>query len=189
MSKYKLEDIDVDSQRGILRCSPGATIQSVRQAALVLGWDLRIYPTAIPQEGTIGGFIGTTIWGAGSLVYGSLQSPGNFHGLDVMSVTKHSETFQLREDLQGPDPLACFLGTQGTLGVISKLEIGLSPATSTTSFVFSFPELRYAINTLAPISHPGLILMYSGFLFQHCPRVRGRCTRIPIYTEDCISIL
>eukprot|EP01122_Echinamoeba_exundans_P007048 TRINITY_DN2086_c0_g1_i2.p1 TRINITY_DN2086_c0_g1~~TRINITY_DN2086_c0_g1_i2.p1 ORF type:complete len:283 (-),score=34.34 TRINITY_DN2086_c0_g1_i2:1183-2031(-) len=148
MSKYMLEDVEVDAQRGIARCSPGASLFSVRQAALAVGWDMRIYPTAIPQEGTIGGFIGTSIWGAGSLVYGSLQSPGNFHGIDVMSVTKHSELLSFKDDLQGVDPLNCFLGTQGTIGVISNLEIALSPSISTTSFVFSFPELRYTTNYL-----------------------------------------
>lgn len=143
LSKYLLDEIEIDSQRGIVSCSAGASIFSVREATLRMGWDLRIYPSTIPQNGCIGGFLSNYPWGVGSLTYGSMQAPGNVIGLDVISVDKDATAVELHHSFTPSNILASFVGAQGTIGVISKVHLALSPAASTTSAVFSFSDIRF----------------------------------------------
>ena len=108
------------------RSGPGATLAAVQHAAdaagLVFGVDLAARDTA-----TVGGMASTNAGGLRTVRYGNMGE--QVIGLDVALpdgsvVHRHS---RVRGDNTGYDLPALFVGAEGTLGVITALDLRLHP--------------------------------------------------------------
>ncbi|ORV91166.1 FAD-binding oxidoreductase [Mycolicibacterium iranicum] len=127
LSTERLRDIgEVDVVERRLRVGAGATLADVQRAAtaagLVFGVDLAARDTA-----TVGGMASTNAGGLRTVCYGNMGE--QVIGLDVVLpdgsvVHRHS---QVRSDNTGYDLASLFVGAEGTLGVITALDLRLHP--------------------------------------------------------------
>ena len=117
---------DVDSTERRIEVGAGATLSAVQRAAgaagLVFGVDLSARDTA-----TVGGMASTNAGGLRTVRYGNMGS--QVIGMDVALpdgsvVRRHS---RVRADNTGYDLPALFVGAEGTLGVITALDLRLHP--------------------------------------------------------------
>ena len=128
LSTERLADIGpVDTGERRIRVGAGVTAAAVQRAAaesgLVFGVDL-----ASRDSATVGGMAATNAGGLRTVRYGNMGE--QVLGLDVALpdgtvVTRHSE---VRSDNTGYDLTSLFVGSEGTLGVITGLELRLHPA-------------------------------------------------------------
>jgi FAD/FMN-containing dehydrogenase len=117
---------EVDTTELRIDAGAGATLAAVQRAAagagLVFGVDLAARDTA-----TVGGMASTNAGGLRTVRYGNMGS--QVIGLDVALpdgsvVRRHS---RVRADNTGYDLPALFVGAEGTLGVITALDLRLHP--------------------------------------------------------------
>ncbi len=117
---------DVDTSERRIEAGAGATLSAVQRAAgaagLVFGVDLSARDTA-----TVGGMASTNAGGLRTVRYGNMGS--QVVGMDVALpdgsvVRRHS---RVRADNTGYDLPALFVGAEGTLGVITALDLRLHP--------------------------------------------------------------
>jgi FAD/FMN-containing dehydrogenase len=117
---------DVDARERRIEAGAGTTLAAVQRAAtgagLVFGVDLAARDTA-----TIGGMASTNAGGLRTVRYGNMGE--QVIGLDVALpdgtvVRRHS---RVRADNTGYDLPALFVGAEGTLGVITALDLRLHP--------------------------------------------------------------
>jgi FAD/FMN-containing dehydrogenase len=127
LSTERLSEIDdVDTVERRVRAGAGATLAAVQRAAiaagLVFGVDL-----AARDSATVGGMASTNAGGLRTVRYGNMGE--QVLGLDVALpdgsvVRRHSE---VRADNTGYDLASLFVGAEGTLGVITALDLRLHP--------------------------------------------------------------
>jgi FAD/FMN-containing dehydrogenase len=117
-------EVDVVERR--VRAGAGATLAAVQRAAtnagLVFGVDL-----AARDSATVGGMASTNAGGLRTVRYGNMGE--QVLGLEVALadgslVRRHSE---VRSDNTGYDLASLFVGAEGTLGVITSLDLRLYP--------------------------------------------------------------
>jgi FAD/FMN-containing dehydrogenase len=117
---------DVDATERRVEVGAGTTLAAVQRAAaaagLVFGVDLAARDTA-----TVGGMASTNAGGLRTVRYGNMGN--QVIGLDVALsdgsvVRRHS---RVRADNTGYDLSALFVGAEGTLGVITALDLRLRP--------------------------------------------------------------
>ncbi|MCV7006507.1 FAD-binding oxidoreductase [Mycobacterium gordonae] len=122
-----VDDVDVVERR--VRAGGGATLAAVQAAAagagLVFGVDLAARDTA-----TVGGMASTNAGGLRTVRYGNMGE--QVVGLDVALpdgsvLRRHS---RVRSDNTGYDLPSLFVGAEGTLGVITALDLRLHPMPS-----------------------------------------------------------
>jgi FAD/FMN-containing dehydrogenase len=141
----ELGEVDVVERR--IRAGAGATLADVQRAAsaagLVFGVDL-----AARDSATVGGMASTNAGGLRTVRYGNMGE--QVIGMDVALpdgsvVQRHS---QVRLDNTGYDLSALFVGAEGTLGVITALDLRLhpSPAHRVTA-ICGFADLDALIET------------------------------------------
>jgi FAD/FMN-containing dehydrogenase len=128
LSTERLRDVDeVDIVERRIRVGAGVTLAEVQRAAsavgLVFGVDL-----AARDSATVGGMASTNAGGLRTVRYGNMGE--QVIGLDVALpdgtvVRRHS---QVRMDNTGYDLASLFIGAEGTLGVITSLDLRLHRA-------------------------------------------------------------
>jgi FAD/FMN-containing dehydrogenase len=127
LSTERLRDIDdVDVVERRVHVGAGVTLAEVQRAAvaagLVFGVDL-----AARDSATVGGMASTNAGGLRTVCYGNMSE--QVIGVDVVLpdgsvVHRHS---RVRSDNTGYDLASLFVGAEGTLGVITGLDLRLHP--------------------------------------------------------------
>ncbi|CAM5726971.1 FAD-binding oxidoreductase [Mycolicibacterium aubagnense] len=127
LSTERLSTVEaVDTEERRVRAGAGATCAAVQHAAaaagLVFGVDL-----ASRDSATVGGMASTNAGGLRTVRYGNMRE--QILGLDVALpdgslVRRHS---QVRSDNTGYDLTSLFVGAEGTLGVITGVDLRLHP--------------------------------------------------------------
>ena len=130
LSTERLTEIgEVDTVERRIRVGAGVTLAAVQRAAatagLLFGVDL-----AARDSATVGGMASTNAGGLRTVRYGNMGE--QIIGLDVALpdgsvVHRHS---QVRRDNTGYDLASLFVGAEGTLGVITGLDLRLHPTPS-----------------------------------------------------------
>jgi FAD/FMN-containing dehydrogenase len=147
LSTERLTDIgDVDVVERRVHVGAGATLADVQSAAakagLVFGVDI-----AARDSATVGGMASTNAGGLRTVRYGNMGE--QVIGLDVVLpdgsiVARHS---RVRQDNTGYDMASLFVGAEGTLGVITGLDLRLHPVpTNRVTAVCGFDDLDDLVN-------------------------------------------
>jgi FAD/FMN-containing dehydrogenase len=141
----ELGEVDVVERR--IRVGAGATLAEVQRAAsaagLVFGVDL-----AARDSATVGGMASTNAGGLRTVRYGNMGE--QVIGLDVALpngsvVHRHS---QVRSDNTGYDLAALFVGAEGTLGVLTALDLRLHPTPAQrVTAICGFDDLDALVET------------------------------------------
>jgi FAD/FMN-containing dehydrogenase len=148
LSTERLRDVgEVDVVERRIHVGAGATLAEVQRAAttagLVFGVDL-----AARDSATVGGMASTNAGGLRTVRYGNMGE--QVLGLDVALpdgsvVHRHS---QVRRDNTGYDLASLFIGAEGTLGVITGLDLRLHPTpTHRVTAICGFDDLDALVET------------------------------------------
>src|ERR1700738_4306949 len=127
LSLNRLDRIrELDPVSNTITCEAGVTLQRAREAAA--GVD-RLYPQLLPSEGTctIGGNLSTNAGGTAALAHGIARS----HALGIEVVLADGRVLnnlnKLKKDNTGYDLKNLFIGSEGTLGIITAAVLRLIP--------------------------------------------------------------
>ncbi len=145
--------LDVNSLRGIVELDvarqmvtvlPATTWYELDDALRVKGFAVKAYPSSAVAA-TIGGWVSTQGHGLGSLKYGPLGD--QLIGLQVVLPSGEIRTITRESD----PPLDWFVTAEGTLGVITQIELSIRPCPASESqHLLAFDDLnRLAIDVQA----------------------------------------
>jgi FAD/FMN-containing dehydrogenase len=108
---------------GRVRCEAGIRISRLDDAAHETGQELLMYPST-RQMATIGGFLAGGSGGIGSLRHGMLRDPGNITYVKVVTVEPEPRVIELHGD-----EIQKVQHAYGTNGIVTELEVALTPST------------------------------------------------------------
>ncbi|EYS93922.1 2-hydroxyacid dehydrogenase [Cupriavidus sp. SK-4] len=116
----------IDAANNSMEVEAGCVLAAIQQAAAEQG---RLYPVSLGAEGScqIGGNIATNAGGTGVLRYGNTRD--NVLGLEVVLPDGQvwNGLYRLRKNNTGLDLKHLFIGSEGTLGVITAATLKLHP--------------------------------------------------------------
>ena len=116
----------LDAANNSIEVEAGCVLATVQQAAAAAG---RLYAVSLGAEGScqIGGNIATNAGGTGVLRYGNTRD--NILGLEVVlpDGTVWEGLYRLRKNNTGLDLKHLFIGSEGTLGIITAATLKLHP--------------------------------------------------------------
>ncbi|MDO5625296.1 MAG: FAD-binding oxidoreductase [Pseudomonadota bacterium] len=171
----------VDTANLTLTAEAGCILQNVQAAADEAGY---LFPLSLAAEGscTIGGNLATNAGGTQVLRYGNAREL--CLGLEV--VTPQGDVWNglsgLRKDNTGYDLRNLFIGSEGTLGIITAATLRLYPRPAARLTAWALvPSLQAAVHLLA-LAHQHLGAGLTGFevmnpfalqlVARHCPAQR-----------------
>jgi len=138
--------IEVDKEQELVRAEGGVTWWQLERRLNRQGLSLRSYPSSA-KSATLGGWVMTSGLGIGSLKYGSVYG----HVLSAEIVLPDGSV----KEYGSGEGLEAFLGTEGMLGILTKLTLKGRPLPESTSHHLAYFEeinslfgfLRALINT------------------------------------------
>ena len=152
LSLNRLDRIrEVDPASNTITCEAGVTLQRAREAAAAAD---RLYPQLLPSEGTctIGGNLSTNAGGTAAIAHGIARS----HALGLEVVLADGRVLnnlnKLKKDNTGYDLKNLFIGSEGTLGIITAAVLRLVPRPRSVETAFAgvaSAEAALALLTLA----------------------------------------
>lgn len=132
------DGIEVDTAQQTVRVLPATTWFDLDDALLQKGFAVKSYPSSAVSA-TVGGWVSMQGQGIGSLKYGGIGDQ-----LVSLQVALPSERGELRAITRQSDPpLDWFVATEGTLGVITRVELSIRPRPAAESqHLFAFDDLN-----------------------------------------------
>ena len=127
---------EVDPTSNTITCEAGVTLQRAREAAAAVD---RLYPQVLPSEGTctIGGNLSTNAGGTAAIAHGIARS----HALGLEVVLADGRVLnnlnKLKKDNTGYDLKNLFIGSEGTLGIITAAVLRLVPRPRSVETAFA----------------------------------------------------
>ena len=185
--------LEVDAANLTLTAQAGCVLQAVQQAAETAGF---LFPLSLAAEGscTIGGNLATNAGGTQVVRYGNARDL--CLGLEV--VTAQGEIWDglsgLRKDNTGYDLRDLFIGSEGTLGIITACTMKLYPLPAATLTAWAaVPSLEEAVRLLG-LAHERLGASLTGFevmgrfALELVARHFGQM-RVPLYEQGPFCVL
>ena len=142
---------EVDSMSGQVTVGAGATLESVQQAVDGSGWEVGI-DLASRASATIGGMVATNAGGIRVLRDGMMRR--QVVGLEFVRVSGSAVTSMrgLLKDNTGYDLAGLLCGSEGTLGVVTRVMLQLVPARPHRIVALvPVPDLREAVATMTSV--------------------------------------
>lgn len=139
----------IDTENDTMTVEAGRILQTVQEAALQAG---RLFPLSLAAEGscTIGGNLATNAGGTQVLRFGNARDLAL--GLEVVSADGEiwNGLRGLRKDNTGYDLRDLYIGSEGTLGIITAATLKLFPlpAARCTAFL-AIPDIEHAVALLS----------------------------------------
>ncbi|MGA5817590.1 FAD-binding oxidoreductase [Kitasatospora sp. NPDC094028] len=146
-----LHDLDETSAEAVL----GAGLTGPAAEALLAerGWELGHYPQSF-RYGTIGGFAATRSSGQDSAGYGRFDDM--VRGLRVVTPAGTLDLGRAPASAAGPDLRQLFLGSEGTLGVITAVRLRVHPLPAAKVHeAWSFPDFATGSAALRAVEQQG----------------------------------
>jgi D-lactate dehydrogenase (cytochrome) len=139
---------EVDAVSNSMTVEAGVTLQRAREAAAEAD---RLYPQLLPSEGscTIGGNLATNAGGTAALAHGVARA--HALGLEVVLADGRvlDDLNKLKKDNTGYDLKNLFIGSEGTLGVITAAVLRLVPRPRAVELAFlGVPSPQAAVDLL-----------------------------------------
>ncbi len=142
---------EVDAHADVMICEAGVTLAEAQAAALAAD---RLFPLSLAAEGTctIGGNVSTNAGGATVIAYGATRDLVT--GVEAVLADGRivNALSRLRKDNTGYDVKGLFVGSEGTLGIVTAASLRLfpNPRARATAFVgLASPERAIELMRLA----------------------------------------
>lgn len=180
--------LEVDAAAMTLRCEAGATIEAVQNAASEHGL---LYPVDYASKGTaqVGGAVATNAGGVKVIRYGPTR--GWVMGLTaVLASAERVETGgPLLKDNTGYDLKQLFVGSEGTLGIVTEVTLRLTtPPAGMVVALAALPDLEAALKLFGRVGRSGLTIQafecFDAASLQHVLAHRGSEGRGPFETPS-----
>lgn len=117
---------EIDALEGVMQVQAGATLQQVQDAAAAQGW---MFAVDLGARGScqVGGNASTNAGGIRVMRYGTMRD--SVLGVEAVLADGSivSSLTRLVKNSTGLDPRFLFIGTEGTLGIITRLTLRLHP--------------------------------------------------------------
>jgi len=154
------EVLEIDPERGIARVEPGVVLGPFRQELETMGLYYPPDPTS-EFECTIGGTIATNASGARTYHFGPTRR--YVRGLrvvladgSVLEIARNRANKNATGYFGLQDPVDLFLGSEGTLGVVTEIELALlEPPRDVVTAVAFFEDWRMAIRCVQALDREG----------------------------------
>jgi FAD binding domain len=151
--------LDVTGMQRVLEIAPGrvrvqggARMHDIELAVRETGQALRMWPSTW-RVATIAGFIAGGFGGVGSIANGVLRDSGNLLRCRVVTVEREPRVIELVGD-----GIQQVHHAYGTNGIISEVEVALSPAVDWVHAIALFPRYRPLLDAALAASTPALKL-------------------------------
>ena len=128
-----IEHLDADA--GIMTVQAGAVLQTVQEAAEEAGWQFAV-DFGARGSANIGGMIGTNAGGNSVVRYGMMREQGL--GLEAVMAdgTVISNMNEMLKNNTGYDLKHLFIGSEGTLGIVTRAVLRLRPRARSVQTAF-----------------------------------------------------
>ena len=137
LSTQRLKAIrEVDAHADVMICEAGVTLAEAQAAALAAD---RLFPLSLAAEGTctVGGNVATNAGGVTVIAYGNMRDLVT--GVEAVLADGRivNALSKLRKDNTGYDVKSLFVGSEGTLGIVTAASLRLfpNPRARATAFV------------------------------------------------------
>jgi FAD/FMN-containing dehydrogenase len=156
--------LEIDPVARFVRCEPGVLIGELKRACAAQGLLLALDPTS-EEECTVGGAVACNASGARSLRYGATRphvraltvalADGSIVELRRTELEKNTVGYHFAHD-----QIDWFVGSEGTLGVVLEVELGLLPVPeSVIGLALPFATARDSLEFIiaareSPLVHP-----------------------------------
>jgi len=151
--------IDMTAMRRVLDIAPGrvrvqggARLYDIEMAVRETGQALRMWPSTW-RVATIAGFISGGFGGVGSTLHGVLRDPGNLLRCRVVTVEREPQVIELVGD-----EIQQVHHAFGTNGILTEVEVALSPAVDWRHVIALFPDYRQVLEACMAASTPAIEL-------------------------------
>ena len=144
--------LDIDTVTLSVTCETGIIAQHLEWAVEKAGYSTMHFPASIGCA-TIGGFLAHRGTGVLSTKYGKIEDM--VMALEVVTPTGEIiKTLPVPRHASGPDLTMMFLGSEGTLGVITKVTLKIHPIPEARKFhAFLFEDMHSAMMAGAELMH------------------------------------
>lgn len=125
----------IDAEAGVMTVQAGAILQNVQEAATEAGWQFAV-DFGARGSASIGGMIGTNAGGNSVVRYGMMRE--QVLGLEVVLAdgTVISSMNEMIKNNSGYDLKHMFIGSEGTLGIVTRAVLRLRPAPRSVQTAF-----------------------------------------------------
>ncbi len=143
----RMDALETITQDGVAVVGPGLRVGALENAARVLGWELRCYPSTVVKA-SVGGFLGGGSGGIGSVQHGGLRDFGTVRAIEV--VTMEAQPRVVRHE---GDAVHGVLHAWGTNGIITKIWLALTPAVEWSQTCVAFESFADAFDFSEKIAY------------------------------------
>ncbi|MDP9845709.1 glycolate oxidase [Streptosporangium lutulentum] len=147
----RILSVDLANRRAVVE--PGVTNLAITEAVRHLGYYYAPDPSS-QQVCTIGGNVAENSGGAHCLKYGFTAN----HVLALEIVTPDGDLVELSDDDPGYDLLGAFIGSEGTLGIVTKVTVRLMRAPETvTTLLAAFKDIEQGGQAVSAVIGGGIV--------------------------------
>ncbi|AWS48282.1 FAD-binding oxidoreductase [Streptosporangium sp. 'caverna'] len=147
----RILSVDVANRRAVVE--PGVTNLAITEAVRGLGYYYAPDPSS-QQVCTIGGNVAENSGGAHCLKYGFTVN----HVLALEIVTPDGDIVELSDGDPGYDLLGAFIGSEGTLGIATKVTVRLTRAPETvTTLLAAFKDIEQGGQAVSAVIGGGIV--------------------------------
>jgi glycolate oxidase len=146
-SKFK-SLVWIDKEEGVFSASAGNTMLEIKNFVESEGWNFPVLPGSM-NKATLGGMIACNGGGPYSLKYGKI---GNLvREIEVVGVNGEILNFGsvCKKISEGPDFSKLFMGSEGTLGFISKATLSCVKLPEIKLYRISHPSFSYLLSSIS----------------------------------------
>ncbi|WP_428050596.1 FAD-binding oxidoreductase [Candidatus Avelusimicrobium caledoniensis] len=145
--------LQINTREGFVITEPGVITGQLQQALQPLGFFYAPDP-ASQAVCTLGGNIAQNASGARCLKYGGTLG----HVLEITVVLPDGKIQIFSREQNGPDWVGVLIGSEGTLGIVTRLKIKILPTPKhIKTFLVTFPSLQDSVQTVTDLMAQGII--------------------------------
>ena len=158
MSMERMNKIEIDRENLMAICEAGVTLRDLAKTAAEFG--LAFPPHPGDESAQVGAMVATNAGGSRAIKHGIMR--GATRGLEVVLANGEVLTlgWKLQKDNTGYSLMNLLIGSEGTLGIITRAAIKLSPqAAATLTMLIPYNDRYDAIRTVPDILTAGVLPM------------------------------
>ena len=145
--------LQINTQAGYALVEPGVITGDLQDRLTPLGFFYAPDP-ASERVCTLGGNLAQNASGARCMKYGGTID----HILEADVILPNGTSLHLSREDGGPDWIGLFAGSEGTLGILTRLKVKILPAVKhIKTFLVTFPSLSDSVQTVSDLVAQGII--------------------------------